>query len=121
MKSIFTIKITFLVIVFLILSQKLFAQKNASKNTYYELLENNKLERITKITNGNHTFYNANNQMLIEGVFKNGLLVDGQIFIRDQNGFLSSIESYKKGKFIGYVHAIEIKEQTKDSLSSNPK
>ena len=111
MKSLLNKKKIVIVIIFIALSSKLFSQKKSNEqNVYYELQKDSILEKITKITDGKHIFYNKNRQILIQGTFINGILIDGLVYIRNKNGFLYSIRFYENGKYLRNVHAVEIQD-----------
>lgn len=45
--------------------------------------------------------FNQNNDILMDGEFKNGKLYTGKWYKYDENGLLYKIEVYKKGKYVG--------------------
>jgi antitoxin component YwqK of YwqJK toxin-antitoxin module len=49
--------------------------------------------------NGYNTIYNKNQELHMEGEFKNNKLWDGRLLIYDENGLLLKIEVYKKGVY----------------------
>jgi antitoxin component YwqK of YwqJK toxin-antitoxin module len=49
--------------------------------------------------NGYNKLYNENEELWMDGDFKNGLLYDGKLFVYDKDGILLKIEIYKKGKY----------------------
>jgi antitoxin component YwqK of YwqJK toxin-antitoxin module len=50
---------------------------------------------------GYNKTYNENKDILMDGEFLKGKLMDGKHYIYDENGLLERIEVYKSGKFIG--------------------
>ncbi len=50
---------------------------------------------------GNNTLYNKNKQVSQKGFFKGGRLKDGEKYIYDKDGILTTIEKYKNFKYIG--------------------
>lgn len=50
---------------------------------------------------GNHTLYNKNRQVSQKGFFKGGRLKEGEKYIYDKDGILTTIEKYKSFKYIG--------------------
>ena len=54
-----------------------------------------------KIKDGYHKTYNDNKDILMDGEFKDGKLLDGKHYIYDENGLLEKIEIYKIGKYVG--------------------
>ncbi len=55
----------------------------------------------TKIIDGYHKTYNDDKDILMDGEFKDGKLIDGKHYIYDEYGLLEKIEVYKKGKYVG--------------------
>jgi len=55
----------------------------------------------TKIVDGYHKTYNDNKDILMDGEFKDGKLIDGKHYIYDEYGLLERIEVYKNGKYVG--------------------
>jgi len=51
--------------------------------------------------NGEHTLYNKDRQIFQKGLFKDGRLYNGKVYRYDDNGILTNIEMYQKGKYIG--------------------
>jgi antitoxin component YwqK of YwqJK toxin-antitoxin module len=49
--------------------------------------------------NGYNKLYNENEELWMDGDFKNGLLYDGKLYVYDKDGILLKIEVYKKGKY----------------------
>ena len=50
-------------------------------------------------SNGYNKIYNNDHQLWQEGVFKDGKLYDGKIYLYDLNKSLTSIKTYKEGAF----------------------
>ena len=48
---------------------------------------------------GYNKVYNANDEIWLDGNFKNGQLFDGKVYIYSSNGILKRIRIYKEGKF----------------------
>jgi len=61
------------------------------------------LENIngSKIIDGYHKTYNEDKDILMDGEFLNGKLIDGKYYIYDEYGLLEKIEVYKNGKYVG--------------------
>ncbi len=55
----------------------------------------------TEIVDGYHKTYNDNKDILMDGEFKDGKLIDGKHYIYDEYGLLERIEVYKDGKYVG--------------------
>lgn len=53
------------------------------------------------IVDGYHKTYNDDKDILMDGDFKAGKLIDGKHYIYDEYGLLERIEVYKNGKYIG--------------------
>ena len=51
--------------------------------------------------NGEHTLYNKNRQVSKKGKFKNYKLLDGLWYKYDDNGILTQIMRFKRGKYVG--------------------
>lgn len=50
---------------------------------------------------GYNKVYTKENELYLEGIFKNGLLWDGKHYVFDIDGILLKIEVYKEGKCVG--------------------
>lgn len=50
-------------------------------------------------SNGYNKVYNADDELWMDGDFKNGKLYDGKVYIYDADGLLEKIEVYKKGHY----------------------
>lgn len=48
-------------------------------------------------SNGYNKLFNSNQELWMEGEFKDGLLFDGRLYIYDEHGLLLKIEVYKEG------------------------
>lgn len=55
----------------------------------------------TRIVDGYHKTYNDDKDILMDGDFKAGKLIDGKHYIYDNYGLLERIEVYKNGKYVG--------------------
>ncbi len=53
------------------------------------------------IVDGYHKTYNDDKDILMDGEFKDGKLINGKHYIYDEYGLLEKIEVYKKGKYVG--------------------
>jgi len=85
-----------------------YALENSNNNTN----ENNTNENNTNENNTNentyntftgtgyNTFYNEQKQVIREGQFKNGILIDGKKYIYNEEGKLLLIEIYEDGKVV---------------------
>lgn len=49
--------------------------------------------------NGYNKVYNKNDELWMDGDFKEGKLYDGKVYIYDKDGILEKIEVYKKGRY----------------------
>jgi len=54
--------------------------------------------------NSANVLYDANGNVAVSGIFKNGKLFDGKIFHYNESGKLDHVEVYKRGKHIGLAH-----------------
>lgn len=54
-----------------------------------------------KVVDGYHKTYNDDKDILMDGDFKGGKLIDGKHYIYDSYGLLERIEVYKNGKYVG--------------------
>lgn len=54
--------------------------------------------------NSANVLYDANGNVAVSGIFKNGKLFDGKIFHYNESGTLDHVEVYKRGKHIGLAH-----------------
>lgn len=52
-----------------------------------------------KVKDGYNKLYNKNQELWMDGEFKNGKLWNGKLYIYDSDGILMKIEIYKKGKY----------------------
>lgn len=52
-----------------------------------------------KVKDGYNKLYNKNQELWMDGEFKNGKLWNGKLYIYDADGILMKIEIYKKGKY----------------------
>lgn len=91
---------------------KTFEAKNPIKDREAEELKNApeevvKVEKTDKVNiggfngNGEHTMYNENKQISKVGMFKNYRLMEGKLYLYDENGILTRIKRFKQGRFIG--------------------
>ncbi len=55
----------------------------------------------TNIVDGYHKTYNDDKDILMDGEFKDGKLIEGKHYIYDDYGLLERIEVYKNGKYVG--------------------
>ncbi|MCB9360649.1 MAG: toxin-antitoxin system YwqK family antitoxin [Flavobacteriales bacterium] len=51
--------------------------------------------------NGEHTMYNKNKQISKSGFFKNYRLMEGKLYLYDEDGILLKIKKFKSGRYIG--------------------
>lgn len=52
-----------------------------------------------KVKDGYNKLYNKNQELWMDGEFKDGKLWNGKLYIYDEDGILMKIEIYKKGKY----------------------
>lgn len=50
-------------------------------------------------SNGYHTIYNKQALLWQEGIFKDGKLSDGKVYVFDKDGILLKVEIYKSGVY----------------------
>jgi antitoxin component YwqK of YwqJK toxin-antitoxin module len=53
------------------------------------------------VKDGYQKTFNDNNDILMDGTFEGGVLMDGKLYIYDEDGLLEKIEIYLEGKFSG--------------------
>lgn len=87
-------------------SQKSFAAKtpvveNKSKIKKADVPLEGEVNMDKPLLNGYNITYNHNKQILQEGMFKNGKLVDGKFYKYKKNGRILRIEVYKDGAYVG--------------------
>jgi len=51
---------------------------------------------------GYHKYYDDNKNIWMDGIFVNGKLKDGKLYLYDTDGLLDRIEIYKNFKMVGY-------------------
>jgi len=74
---------------------------NTNNNTNNNTNENNTETTYNTFTGtGFNTFYNGQHQVIKEGEFKNGILVDGKKFFYNETGKLVRVDIYEDGKVI---------------------
>jgi antitoxin component YwqK of YwqJK toxin-antitoxin module len=71
----------------------------ASTNVYPPRLSNPKTKGLRFIPNGYNKVYNDNDEIWMDGEFKNGQLYDGKVYDYDQDGILQKVRIYKLGKY----------------------
>lgn len=67
--------------------------KQSTKNAP-EVQDKSKLQ-----LNGYNKVYNDNHELWQDGVFKDGLLWNGRVYVYDQDGLLLKVEVYKEGRY----------------------
>lgn len=97
LKNIFVLTFVFINV------DKFFGQHFMRNDTfpYYEYSGSGNYLKVTKITDGQHTFYSKDGSRTISGKFKNGQRVSFSAYIFDENGTLMRIAEYKDGIYIG--------------------
>lgn len=71
----------------------------ASTNVYPPRLSNPKTKGLRFVPNGYNKVYNDNDEIWMDGEFKNGQLYDGKVYDYDQDGILQKVRIYKLGKY----------------------
>ncbi|MFT7611126.1 MAG: antitoxin component YwqK of YwqJK toxin-antitoxin module [Parvicellaceae bacterium] len=54
---------------------------------------------VVKIPDGNRKVYNDNKDIWMDGAFKDGRLMDGKLYIYDEDGLIEKVEIYKNFKY----------------------
>jgi antitoxin component YwqK of YwqJK toxin-antitoxin module len=62
-------------------------------------LTNPKMKGLRFVPNGYNKVYNANDEIWMDGEFKNGQLFDGKVYDYDQDGILQKVRIFKNGKY----------------------
>ena len=80
------------------------AQQAAAKppptvNVYPPRLVNPKTKGLRFVPNGYNKVYNDNDEIWMDGEFKNGQLFDGKVYDYDKDGILQKVRIYKLGKY----------------------
>jgi antitoxin component YwqK of YwqJK toxin-antitoxin module len=70
-----------------------------SKALYPPRLNNPKTKGLRFVPNGYNKVYNDNDEIWMDGEFKNGQLYDGKVYDYDQDGILQKVRIYKLGKY----------------------
>lgn len=68
-------------------------------NVYPPRLSNPKTKGLRFVPNGFNKVYNDNDEIWMDGEFKNGQLYDGKVYDYDQDGILQKVRIYKLGKY----------------------
>ena len=68
-------------------------------NIYPPRLTNPKTKGLRFVANGYNKVYNDNDEIWMDGEFKNGQLFDGKVYDYDQDGILQKVRIYKLGKY----------------------
>jgi antitoxin component YwqK of YwqJK toxin-antitoxin module len=68
-------------------------------NVYPPRLSNPKTKGLRFVPNGYNKVYNDNDEIWMDGEFKNGQLYDGKVYDYDQDGILQKVRIYKLGKY----------------------
>jgi antitoxin component YwqK of YwqJK toxin-antitoxin module len=71
----------------------------ATTNLYPPRLTNPKTKGLRFVANGYNKVYNNNDEIWMDGDFKNGQLFDGKVYDYDQDGILQKVRIYKLGKY----------------------
>lgn len=76
-------------------------QPNVQTTTdvYPPRLTNPKTKGLRFVPNGYNKVYNENDEIWMDGEFKNGQLFDGKVYDYDQDGILQKVRIYKLGKY----------------------
>lgn len=70
-----------------------------TSNVYPPRLTNPKTKGLRFVPNGYNKVYNDNDEIWMDGEFKNGQLYDGKVYDYDQDGILQHVRIYKLGKY----------------------
>ena len=70
-----------------------------TSNVYPPRLTNPKTKGLRFVPNGYNKVYNDNDEIWMDGEFKNGQLYDGKVYDYDQDGILQKVRIYKLGKY----------------------
>ena len=71
----------------------------STTNVYPPRLTNPKTKGLRFVPNGYNKVYNDNDEIWMDGEFKNGQLYDGKVYDYDQDGILQKVRIYKLGKY----------------------
>ncbi|MEN9743439.1 MAG: hypothetical protein RLZZ65_1244 [Bacteroidota bacterium] len=66
---------------------------------YPPRLTNPKTKGLRFVPNGYNKVYNDNDEIWMDGEFKNGQLFDGKVYDYDQDGILQKVRIFKNGKY----------------------
>ena len=70
-----------------------------TSNVYPPRLTNPKTKGLRFVPNGYNKVYNDNDEIWMDGEFKNGQLYDGKVYDYDLDGILQKVRIYKLGKY----------------------
>jgi len=70
-----------------------------NSNVYPPRLSNPKTKGLRFVPNGYNKVYNDNDEIWMDGEFKNGQLYDGKVYDYDQDGILQKVRIFKLGKY----------------------
>jgi antitoxin component YwqK of YwqJK toxin-antitoxin module len=81
--------------------QNLNPKPNVASNSqiYPPKLTNPKTKGLRFVPNGYNKVYNDNDEIWMDGEFKNGQLYDGKVYDYDQDGILRKVRIFKLGKY----------------------
>ena len=71
----------------------------ADYNESPPLVKNPITKGVTFFPEGYNKVYNENDEIWLDGNFKNGQLYDGKVYVYSANGLLTKIKIFKEGKF----------------------
>lgn len=80
-------------------------EKNHSEPTHSDLppnVENPITKGVTFFPEGYNKVYNENDEIWLDGNFRNGCLWDGKVFSYGEDGLLRKVKIFKEGKFHSY-------------------
>jgi antitoxin component YwqK of YwqJK toxin-antitoxin module len=72
---------------------------NISKVIYPPVIAHPRMKGLKFITNGYNKVYNDNDEIWMEGEFKNGQLWDGKVYDYDADGILQKVRIFKVGRY----------------------
>jgi antitoxin component YwqK of YwqJK toxin-antitoxin module len=66
---------------------------------YPPKIANPRMKGLKFVTNGYNKVYNDNDEIWMEGEFKNGQLWDGKVYDYDADGILQKVRIFKLGRY----------------------
>lgn len=78
-------------------ASKLYTTSNSS--VFPPKLSNPKTKGLRFVPNGYNKVYNSNDEIWMDGDFRNGQLYDGKVYDYDKDGILQKVRIFKSGKY----------------------